>query len=198
MSRRMNDGDKIGLKQDKFRNSMFEFEEDKDSSFHFGGVSRATTNTINGPWAENRGRKSADSRRSQWSGSPFEDQKIYNWNNRAMREGDYRSDYTSGNRGYGGGQAFHDAGNFHGRGPRGYQRPDSSIFDDVCETLKQAPDIDASEIEVAVEKGIVSLKGVVPDRETKKLAEYEIENISGVSDVQNKLSFQRPQKESLQ
>lgn len=53
-----------------------------------------------------------------------------------------------------------------------------------------SPDIDAREIEVSVKEGVVYLNGTVPDRESKKLAELDIENISGVIDVQNLLNFE--------
>ena len=47
--------------------------------------------------------------------------------------------------------------------------------------------IDASDIEVEVEDGEVTLTGTVADRETKKRAEDAIDNLSGVKHVQNNL-----------
>ncbi len=77
-----------------------------------------------------------------------------------------------------------------GKGPRGYQRNDQLIFEDVCELLTSNPHIDARKIDVQVKEGCVYLAGEVPDRQTKKLAELEIEKISGLKDIQNLLNFQ--------
>lgn len=188
MSRRINDGNMSGIKQDKYRNSRFEYEEVDDRN-HFGGMSKQTPNTLGGKTAENRGRRSADSTRSQWSGSPFENGHMDNWNNRKGWDKYYRYQ-DRGERQYGGNQLNHDGGNFAGKGPRGYKRSDKSILEDVCDRLSLSPEVDASNIEVSVEDGIVFLKGSVSDRRSKKLAELEIENISGVKDVQNSLSLE--------
>lgn len=74
-----------------------------------------------------------------------------------------------------------------GRGPRGYQRSDERIREDVNERLTDHPDIDASEIEVRVDNGEVTLIGAVEDRRTKRLAEDVAESVSGVRDVHNQL-----------
>jgi len=185
MSRRVNDGDRSGIKQDRFRYSDFESERPRND---YRGVSRSSANTLGGPFDENRGRRFDNDDRSQWSGSPFENQKEYNWNRRQGWDSYYNQGYDRGFRNHGGAQIGHDAGH-SGRGPRGYKRSDDSIFHDVCDTLTMSPDVDAREIEVSVKDGIVFLNGSVPDRETKKLAELDIENISGVIDVQNLLSF---------
>jgi hypothetical protein len=49
------------------------------------------------------------------------------------------------------------------------------------------PDIDASDIEVRVDEGIVTLMGTVEDRHEKRLAEYIAEDSLGVDDVDNQL-----------
>ena len=74
---------------------------------------------------------------------------------------------------------------------KGWRPSDEKIKEEVCETLYQNPDFDASEIEVSVEEGCVSLIGYVEDRETKRLAERLIENIVGVHDVLNELRIDR-------
>lgn len=186
MGRRVNDGDVTGVKLDKFRNSRFELD-DYESRVKFGGVSRKTPNTIGGPYQENRGRRSADSVRSKWDGSPFENGKVYNWKNREGWD-EYYKNSDRGNRNYGGNQLDHE-GSHVGKGPRGYKRSDESIYEDVCQRLELSPEVDASEIEVSVKEGIVYLTGTVSDRRTKRIAELEVENISGVTDVQNRLSF---------
>jgi hypothetical protein len=80
---------------------------------------------------------------------------------------------------------------FAGRGPRGYQRSDDRIREDVSERLTQHPEIDATEIEVAVESGEVILRGMVDDRWAKRMAEDAVEGVSGVKDVRNELRVSR-------
>jgi osmotically-inducible protein OsmY len=82
-------------------------------------------------------------------------------------------------------------GEFTGRGPKGYRRSDARINEDVCDRLADAHDVDASEIEVKVENGDVSLSGTVWDRQQKRRAEELIENISGVREVNNQLRITR-------
>lgn len=74
-----------------------------------------------------------------------------------------------------------------GRGPKGYQRSDDRIREDACEMLTRHPAIDASEIEIEVRGGEVTLKGTVDSRQAKRWAEEAIEDISGVKDVHNQL-----------
>jgi hypothetical protein len=78
-------------------------------------------------------------------------------------------------------------GQFAGRGPKGYRRSDDRIKEDVCEQLTLHPDIDASEIEVKVQGGEVSLTGTVDSRRAKRLVEDLVEVASGVKDVNNQL-----------
>jgi osmotically-inducible protein OsmY len=76
---------------------------------------------------------------------------------------------------------------FAGRGPRGYRRSDTRIAEDVNERLTWHPDLDATDIEVRVANGEVTLGGIVEDRRAKRLAEDIVEDVVGVSDVHNEL-----------
>jgi osmotically-inducible protein OsmY len=76
---------------------------------------------------------------------------------------------------------------FSGRGPRGYQRSDDRIREDVCDRLSDDPWVDASEVEVTVRAGEVTLAGNVRDRSDKRRVEDVIENVSGVREVHNNL-----------
>src|SRR5262249_26648576 len=78
-------------------------------------------------------------------------------------------------------------GRFFGRGPKGYRRSDERIREEISDTLMRHPDIDASDIEVQVSKGLVSLTGTVEDRHEKRLAELIAEDPLGVDDVDNRL-----------
>jgi len=88
----------------------------------------------------------------------------------------YRSDIGQGRR------PLH-----RGAGPRGYMRSDERISDEVHDRLTDDSWIDASEIDVAVKDGEVTLSGHVDNREAKHRAERLIEDLSGVRHVQNNL-----------
>jgi hypothetical protein len=79
------------------------------------------------------------------------------------------------------------AGPHAGRGPRGYQRSDERIREDVCDVLCNHGYVDASEIEVTVLNGEVTLVGVVRERPQKRMAEDAAEEVSGVREVHNQL-----------
>jgi osmotically-inducible protein OsmY len=74
-----------------------------------------------------------------------------------------------------------------GRGPKGYQRSDERIHEEVCERLTDDSFIDASNIDISVQSGVVTLTGTVNSRQEKRRAEDLIENLSGVKDVHNSL-----------
>lgn len=79
------------------------------------------------------------------------------------------------------------SGRFAGLGPRGYRRADDRIREDVCDRLTDHPDVDASEVDVSVDDGVVTLAGSVPDRWQKRAAEDCAAEVSGVRDVQSRL-----------
>jgi hypothetical protein len=80
---------------------------------------------------------------------------------------------------------------FRGRGPKGYERSDERLWEEVCDCLLLDEFVDASNIEVTVEQGEVTLDGTVPDRDTKRRAEDLIDQIPGVKHTQNNLRFNR-------
>jgi hypothetical protein len=84
------------------------------------------------------------------------------------------------------------SGGHRGRGPKGYERSDERIREEVCEMLTDDHDIDASEISVDVNQGEVTLTGTVPDRRIKFLVEDRVAQCAGVKDVHNKLHSTRP------
>jgi hypothetical protein len=80
-------------------------------------------------------------------------------------------------------------GNYRGLGPKGYQRSDERIREDVCEALYRNPHVDARDIEVSVIDGVVVLAGTVEDRLEKREAEICSEEVLGVRDIQNDLEL---------
>lgn len=81
-------------------------------------------------------------------------------------------------------------GRFTGRGPKGYTRSDERIREDVSDRLEQHGEIDATEIEVRVSNGEVTLEGTVEDRWMKRMAEDVVEDCPGVKQVNNRIRVQ--------
>lgn len=81
--------------------------------------------------------------------------------------------------------------NYAGRGPKGYQRSDDRMRDEICDCMTDDPMLDASEITVEVKQGEVTLSGSVTSREQKRRAEDVAERVSGVRDVTNQLRVTR-------
>lgn len=79
------------------------------------------------------------------------------------------------------------AGQFRGRGPKGYTRSDDRIREDINDRLSDDAFIDAENIEVSVNNGEVTLTGTVDDRSSKRRAEDVAEAISGVKNVENRI-----------
>lgn len=81
-------------------------------------------------------------------------------------------------------------GRFEGKGPKGYKRSDEKLQEEICELLSDGH-MDASEIEVKVSNGEVTLTGTVTERQDKHRAEQLAESVRGVSDVTNQLRVNR-------
>jgi osmotically-inducible protein OsmY len=74
-----------------------------------------------------------------------------------------------------------------GKGPKGYRRSDGRIEEDVNDRLSYDSWVDASDIEVKVSSGEVTLTGTVYDRFAKRRAEDIAESIPGVTNVENRI-----------
>ena len=79
------------------------------------------------------------------------------------------------------------SGPHYGRGPRGYQRSDERIREDVCERLALHSYLDPSDVEIIVLNADVTLQGSVNDRWAKRTAEEIAEAVPGVKEVHNQL-----------
>ncbi len=87
-------------------------------------------------------------------------------------------------------------GEHRGRGPRGYRRSDERIGEDVNDRLTEDSWLDASDIEVRVQGGEVTLDGRVRTRDDKRRAEDIAERVSGVVHVQNNLRIREGREEA--
>lgn len=103
----------------------------------------------------------------------------------------YGSGFVSSSQGQQMGQHF-------GKGPRGFTRSDERIKEDICERLTEHPDLDASDLEIKVHNGEVTLAGTVNERWNKRVAEDLAESVSGVKQVQNQIRFQESAEQQPQ
>jgi osmotically-inducible protein OsmY len=85
------------------------------------------------------------------------------------------------------------SGGFRGRGPKNYTRSDDRIRDDINDRLTDNDYLDASDIDVAVKGGEVTLTGFVDSRYSKRTAEDIADDISGVKNVENRLRIREQQ-----
>lgn len=136
-------------------------------------------------------------RQGSWSGD--------RWQSNAPRSGQREhphSDWGNANERYEGlgGRGWREglddamrdrSGQYAGRGPRSYKRTDSRIEEDINDRLTQHPMIDASDIEVSVQNGEVTLRGHVETRDAKRLAEDVAEGVFGAKDVNNQIRIKQ-------
>lgn len=101
-----------------------------------------------------------------------------------------RARYDVDDHRYGRGYGSVRIGEHRGRGPKGYRRSDARIIEEVCERLTEDPHIDASDMEVHVAGGEVTLTGSIKSRIVKRYVEDLVESVSGVRHVQNNLRIQ--------
>ncbi len=85
-------------------------------------------------------------------------------------------------------------GPYSGVGPMGYTRTDDRIEDDINYRLASNGRLDASNIMVDVDDGVVTLTGSVRSRRDKRLAEDIADSVYGVMDVHNNLRVQHQGK----
>jgi osmotically-inducible protein OsmY len=102
-----------------------------------------------------------------------------------------RQYYTPAERGAASARRDWDSPDYTGMGPRGYRRSDARMFEDICDRLTVDPRVDASDVEVVVKDGDVTLNGSVRSREEKRYAEDLVEHVMGVHDVSNHLKVSR-------
>ncbi|MCZ7573161.1 MAG: BON domain-containing protein [Ardenticatenaceae bacterium] len=121
-----------------------------------------------------------------------DDEESERWEERYERSDDmgYRETPTWSGRYSTYGESWIVPGPHTGRGPQSYRRSDERIREDVNDRLAQHGRIDASNITVSVNDGLVTLDGTVSSRWAKRRAEDVAESVSGVWDVQNNLRLE--------
>lgn len=86
-------------------------------------------------------------------------------------------------------ESFQEKRNHRGKAPKNFNISDQRLFEKICDALTDDQEVDASEINVKVQSGIVTLSGEVEDRHSKKRAEEITESVAGVKDIFNYLSY---------
>jgi osmotically-inducible protein OsmY len=76
-------------------------------------------------------------------------------------------------------------------GQRARRKSDESLRHEIREILTADPELEATDIEVEVEGGAVTLRGAVVDPDTRLLAEELVESLAGVREVHNRLRVER-------
>lgn len=84
-----------------------------------------------------------------------------------------------------------DGPSYVGRGPKNWRRSDERIREDINEQLERHPRIDATDVDVQVRDGEVTLSGEVSDRRMKRLAEDVVDEVAGVLEVHNQIRVKR-------
>jgi hypothetical protein len=146
-------------------------QDDYDTSYGYGGTQRG--------YSQRQGNSALD--RVNYGlrgGADFSS---------SHRDRQWRNDHDRG-RGEG---VWESVKSFFGKGPKGWKRSDERIREDVCESLARHPAIDASDMDVTVKDGIVTLKGTVESRFIKRRTEDVIDDVSGVEDIRNELQVKR-------
>jgi hypothetical protein len=140
-------------------------------------------------------RQPRDENWNRWARSPLTDYDAY----RGRADYDARSERSYGRsnierQGYAPSPYVPEPsrGGFSGRGPKGYSRTDERIREDVCDRLSWNDEVDATDITVRVESGVVTLQGSVETRHMKRLAIDLAENVPGVQDVDSSIRVTKP------
>ncbi|MEO7998322.1 MAG: BON domain-containing protein, partial [Gemmatimonadaceae bacterium] len=141
-----------------------------------GGSDRDTGRDRYSTRDNNRDEESRDAQADRYRGREGGSNQFSSWQNN-----------PSDTRGQSAVQRNQSTGKHAGRGPKGYRRDDARITEDVNEILTHDAHIDATDIEVSVSNGEVTLSGTVDSRDAKRHAEDLAERVSGVSDINNQI-----------
>ncbi len=86
-------------------------------------------------------------------------------------------------------------GPYTGMGPTDFTGTDEWITDQINQRLMIHGYLDARDINVSVEDGIVTLTGSVDSRKAKRMAEDTVDSVLGVIDVNNELRIEHKEQQ---
>jgi len=143
------------------------------------------TNYIPGRWNEGNYRENPE-----WEASQYGQQGNYPGMKTYGPETNWNSPVTNATGIHEQGKLF-STGPHRGKGPKGYQRSDERIKEDINDRMMDDGQLDATDIEVEVDNNEVVLNGSVESRLAKRRAEDIAESISGVNNVENHLRINK-------
>jgi hypothetical protein len=80
-----------------------------------------------------------------------------------------------------------------GQDTQGIQRSNERIYDEASEGIIRHDHVDASGVNVRVERGEVTLEGTVSSHREKRMAEEDVNSLPGIKNVHNRLQVSHPQ-----
>jgi hypothetical protein len=80
-----------------------------------------------------------------------------------------------------------------GQDTQGIQRSNERIYDEASEGIIRHGHVDASGVNVRVERGEVTLEGTVSSHREKRMAEEDVNSLPGIKNVHNRLQVSHPQ-----
>jgi len=156
-----------------------------NASQTWGGGSRSGGAGYEGDYDRGRGREYGRGMEPQHSGT-------YGGYGSYGRQGYQNRDWNEDTRDAREGPGIMESiGRFFGFGPKNYRRSDERITEEVNDRLYRHHDIDASDIDVTVKDGEVTLSGTVDSRRAKFLAEDVGDQVMGVKEVNNQLRVRK-------
>jgi hypothetical protein len=180
--------------------------EFRDPSVHLTREERQRLSEDERRYRELAERRARSGRRPYWDVRQEERYQAPRFDENRMRWDDERDFSPQGYYQEGGyGRGFNEQGQFsvrgdwsetgpyRGMGPRNYVRSDERIYEEVCERLTRHGQVDASEIEIEVKDGEITLNGTVNTRREKRMAEDALETVSGMREIHNRLRVHQRQ-----
>ncbi len=153
-------------------------DRDRGGAIYSGRIDVSPRRYDSGAWGSSRG---YEPDRYSWRSAPGPAPSV---REQYTRDEEYR-------RRWGSPEWSTERGPHTGRGPRGYQRSDDRIREDICDRLTRHGHIDATDVTISVNSGDVTLGGMVDTREARRLAEDIAESVHGVRDVTNQIKVYR-------
>lgn len=144
---------------------------------------------------QHQGRQGLWQNQGQWQQNPWQNP----WQQSSWQQGSWPHNPWQQNQWQQGSwqQNQWQQGPHSGKGPRGYQRNFERVKENICDALERDSFLDASNIEIRVENGEVTLTGTVNDRMQKRRAEMLAEQIDGVKDVHNQIRVSPSKTETV-
>lgn len=170
-------GDGYGA-SDSSRNSRYRESDSWDTGRDASTSGRSFYNNNSGTYGMN----SSQSGARNFDNNRYGNSSYDNYSNNSFAQNDFRNSS--------------DRSGHFGKGPKGWKRSDERIKEEVCEVLFRDQHLDATNIEVSVQDGNVTLSGTIDSRFGKRHAEECIEHLSGVEDIRNEIKISKTEGQS--